>query len=313
METMNIEIKASCSNPDRIRQILKQKQALFTGIDHQIDTYFRVNNGRLKLREGNIEQNLIFYERNDIEGPKQSDVILYSSQDFSKLKKILQKSIGELIIVEKKREIFFIENIKFHIDKVKNLGSFIEIEASNKNGEVRKKLLQQCNYYIDQFQIKENEFIKRSYSDLLLDKMIEITEGSIREVVELSRHIPEFSAPYNDEEYHQRLRFVQHQILIAKFKDNAVGFKVGYRQEDHFYSWMGGVLPAYRRFGIAAKLADHQEEFCRRNQIKKIRMKTRNRHKNMLLLALNRSFRIIDIQTRDNVLENRIVLEKRLN
>ena len=31
--------------------------------------------------------------------------------------------------MDKKREIYFIHNVKFHIDNVKNLGTFIEIEA----------------------------------------------------------------------------------------------------------------------------------------------------------------------------------------
>jgi hypothetical protein len=63
MSHINIEIKARCNNPDKIRTILKSKAAKFKGIDHQIDTYFKVNSGRLKLREGNIENFLIFFQK----------------------------------------------------------------------------------------------------------------------------------------------------------------------------------------------------------------------------------------------------------
>ena len=56
---LNIEIKAKCQVPEKIHQILRKKEAEFKGIDHQIDTYFNVNDGRLKLREGNIENHLI--------------------------------------------------------------------------------------------------------------------------------------------------------------------------------------------------------------------------------------------------------------
>lgn len=78
MNHINIEIKAKCSQPDKIRDFLKSQSAEFKGVDHQIDTYFKVNKGRLKLREGNIENNLIYYERENKQGPKQCYFILFS-------------------------------------------------------------------------------------------------------------------------------------------------------------------------------------------------------------------------------------------
>lgn len=89
MKHLNIEIKAKCNDHDKIRSVLKSHNADFKGIDHQIDTYFKVNNGRLKLREGNIENFLVFYERENKEGPKQSDVILFKSDPNSSLKETL--------------------------------------------------------------------------------------------------------------------------------------------------------------------------------------------------------------------------------
>ncbi|MBU0536174.1 MAG: adenylate cyclase, partial [Nanoarchaeota archaeon] len=73
MPHKNIEIKARCSDHARIRDILLREKADFKGTDHQIDTYFNTCNGRLKLREGNIENSLIFYKREDKTGPKKSD------------------------------------------------------------------------------------------------------------------------------------------------------------------------------------------------------------------------------------------------
>jgi predicted adenylyl cyclase CyaB len=169
MDHVNIEIKAKCQNKDKIRKILKSLKADFKGTDHQIDTYFKVKSGRLKLREGNIENCLIFYKRKNISGPKQSDVILYESKLMTPLKKILTEVLGQLIVVDKKREIFFIKNVKFHLDSVKNLGTFIEIEAIDNKGIMNKnKLLEQCNYYLKLFSIKEKDLISKSYSDLLL-------------------------------------------------------------------------------------------------------------------------------------------------
>lgn len=167
----NIEIKAKSKNTGKIRQILKNKKADFKGIDRQIDTYFKVNSGRLKLREGTIENYLIYYERENREGPKQSNVTLYKSSSDYSLKDVLTKSLGILVVVDKQREIYFLGNVKFHIDKVKKLGSFIEIEAIDKDGSIGKdKLLQQCKYYMGLFGIKEENLISCSYSDLLLNQ-----------------------------------------------------------------------------------------------------------------------------------------------
>jgi predicted adenylyl cyclase CyaB len=171
MSYVNIEIKAKSNNQDTIREILKLKNADFKGVDYQIDTYFKVNNGRLKLREGNIENHLIYYQRENKEGPKQSDIILFKSDPKSSLKEILTKALGILVVVDKKREIYFIDNVKFHIDTVKNLGTFMEIEAIDSDGSFRKeKLFEQCQNYLDLFGIPKDDLISVSYSDLLLKK-----------------------------------------------------------------------------------------------------------------------------------------------
>jgi adenylate cyclase class 2 len=171
MAHVNFEIKARSDNQGQIREILKSRNADFKGIDHQIDTYFKVNFGKLKLREGEIENHLIHYQREDKEGPKQSNVTLFESQPDSSLKDILVKALGILVVVDKKREIYFIDNVKFHIDEVKELGTFIEIEAIDIDGTFGKeKLLKQCRFYFDLFKISQKDLISVSYSDLLLKK-----------------------------------------------------------------------------------------------------------------------------------------------
>src|ERR1700741_4977643 len=128
MSFLNVEIKARCKNPDAIRNYLQTNHAIFKGTDEQTDTYFNVANGRLKLREGNIENNLVYYERKNEEGAKESNFQLINLPDAKRLKEMLTRSLGIKIIVEKKREIYFIGNVKFHIDEVVGLGNFAEIE-----------------------------------------------------------------------------------------------------------------------------------------------------------------------------------------
>ncbi|MDR8392001.1 class IV adenylate cyclase [Aliifodinibius sp. S!AR15-10] len=168
MNILNIEIKARCPNPDRIRQILKEREAEFKGTDRQVDTYFEVPEGRLKLREGTIENNLIYYEREDTPDAKSSHIELVSFEDTSGIKSLLTAALPVKVVVDKKREIYFINNVKFHIDEVKSLGSFVEVEAIDRNQNIGKVTLeQQCNFYRKLFNITDDDLVANSYSDML--------------------------------------------------------------------------------------------------------------------------------------------------
>ncbi len=171
MSILNVEIKAKSDRQSEIRELLNSRKAINKGVDHQIDTYFDVKHGRLKLREGNIENNLIHYFREDKEGPKQSKITLFKSEPDSTLKEILSSSIGILTVVDKKREIYFIENVKFHIDTVMGLGTFVEIEAIDTDGTIGElELLNQCEFHLELFGIPKENLISVSYSDLILEK-----------------------------------------------------------------------------------------------------------------------------------------------
>src|SRR5579863_1209763 len=148
MPHLNFEFKARADNLIELENKLTGLKPEFVGEDHQIDTYFNVAEGRLKMREGNIENALIYYERMNATSAKQSDIILYEHRPSQDLKAILIKVHGVKAIVDKKRKIYFIDNVKFHFDIVKGLGEFIEVEAIDKDGSISlEKLKAQCNHY----------------------------------------------------------------------------------------------------------------------------------------------------------------------
>jgi predicted adenylyl cyclase CyaB len=168
MSHLNIEIKARCNDPAAIRRILHERGADFMGLDHQIDTYFQVPRGRLKLREGDIENSLISYSREDQKGPKKSHVSLYPVKDGPAMRDLLSRALDILVVVDKQREIYFIDNVKFHIDAVKDLGSFVEIEAIDREGTLGESFLHmQCEKYTALFGIRDEDRVAESYSDLL--------------------------------------------------------------------------------------------------------------------------------------------------
>ena len=168
---INIEFKASCNDIYTAEQKLITLKPKFIGEDHQIDTYFNTPIGRLKLREGNIENSLIFYERENTSNAKQSNVILYNHEANASLKSILTKVNGIKTVVDKKRRIYFIENVKFHFDRVEGLGTFVEVEAIDSDGRIGiEKLQEQCNYYANFLGVKDNDYLAISYSDMLMSK-----------------------------------------------------------------------------------------------------------------------------------------------
>jgi predicted adenylyl cyclase CyaB len=169
MAILNIEFKAKAKDITSLEKLLLQHNPLFIGKDHQVDTYFNVEKGRLKLREGNIENALIHYEREDFAGAKSSHILLYQHQPDKTLKDILIKTLGVKAVVDKRRKIYFINNVKFHFDTVDGLGTFVEVEAIDKDGTIGKEKLQaQCNEYAALFGIAAEDFCSVSYSDMIL-------------------------------------------------------------------------------------------------------------------------------------------------
>ena len=169
MKAIIIEIKARCTNPEEIETILLNNNARYEGSDRQIDTYFNSDSGRVKLREGNIENSLIYYQRKERKGQKKSEVTLYKTTgDSNALKEILANTLGIKTVVDKIRKIFYIKNVKYHIDQVQGLGSFVEIEAIDITGKVREEeLRKQCNDSIRLLGLEKAEFLDQSYSDMM--------------------------------------------------------------------------------------------------------------------------------------------------
>ena len=137
--------------------------------------------------------------------------------------------------------------------------------------------------------------------------------GTIDEIQEVIKCIPEFVNPYPREEFQKRLSRSNSLILIAEEKGKAVGFKCGYQKScSVFYSWMGGVIPEYRRKGTAAELLKEMENWSRFKKFSKLKFKTMNEHKAMLLFSIKHGFDIIDVEKSNKDPRLRIWLSKEL-
>jgi len=101
-------------------------------------------------------------------------------------------------------------------------------------------------------------------------------------------------------------------ILVAMDESAIVGYKIGYqRKPRHYYSWLGGVDPAYRKHGIGSTLMRLQHEWCQQHDYQTIRTHSKNKWRDMIILNLRHGFDIIGTWT-DDLGEPKIMLEKRL-
>ncbi len=166
-----IEFKARVADPENIERSLLALDPFYKGEDRQVDTYFNIQQGRLKLREGILENALIWYDRRNAAGSKHSTVLLHKHSADPSLKEMLTKLHGIKAIVDKKRRIYYIDNVKFHFDDVVGLGKFIEVEAIDEDGQLgMEKIRDQCQYYAALFKIKQEDYVAVSYSDMILQQ-----------------------------------------------------------------------------------------------------------------------------------------------
>jgi adenylate cyclase class IV len=126
----NVELKARDAHPGQSLEACRLLGAVDHGVVWQRDTYFAVPRGRLKLREqrpGSAQ--LIQYERPDHDGDRESVYRLAEVVDAGSLQASLASALAITVIVEKRRRLFFWQDVRIHLDDVAGLGAFIEFEA----------------------------------------------------------------------------------------------------------------------------------------------------------------------------------------
>ena len=163
----NLEIKVKLSSHKEVKTILKKNRIDLEGLLIQKDIYYKVDRGILKLRIENDKQTLIFYDRNEKSKKRWSD---YHLLEINKTdgNEFLKRFLDVLTIVNKKRELYLFNNTRIHLDFVKNLGYFLELETRVTNG--LKDAEKRFNYLLDLLNLHDKKEIRASYKDLLIDK-----------------------------------------------------------------------------------------------------------------------------------------------
>ena len=165
MKSRLIEMKATLGSLSNARDKINAMGANKQGTYRQVDTYFNVHTGRLKLREvdGEPTSMLVYYDRKDIPDLKESDIIILETDDPESLKAILQRSLGIKVTVTKQREIYHHQGTQIHLDNVEDLGTYIEFERPITDLPEDRKNLEEL---MEKLTIKPGDLITSSYSDL---------------------------------------------------------------------------------------------------------------------------------------------------
>jgi predicted adenylyl cyclase CyaB len=130
--------------------------------------YYKVGGKRLKLRIINGEfGHLVYYDRKDTTNKRVSKYLLSDTGNPFELDKILRKFFKVQLVVNKTREIYTVKNLRIHLDRIQGIGIFMEFEIIYNSLDDAKILMKEL---MKHFNIKRKDFIKDSYSDLILKK-----------------------------------------------------------------------------------------------------------------------------------------------
>src|SRR5882724_7475804 len=164
----NVEIKARVADPAALRARVAARATAPPRVLGQTDTFFSVARGRLKLRrfdDGTGE--LIFYERDDTPGPKTSTYAKAACLDAATLEGVLSRALGVRGVVAKRRELFMIGRTRIHLDDVRGLGHFLELEVVLRDGEPAADGEREAHALLAALAVPPEALLGPAYIDLL--------------------------------------------------------------------------------------------------------------------------------------------------
>jgi len=164
----NIEIKAKVHHSDHLRLLAEKISGTPAQLIFQEDTFFYSHSGRLKLRIFAPNRGeLIYYQRSDQEGPKESNYIISTTTEPHSLKRVLTSAYGVRGVIRKQRELYIIGQTRIHLDRVEGLGEFLELEFVMQIGQTDIEGMGTLEDLMGKLGIKKKDLISCAYIDLL--------------------------------------------------------------------------------------------------------------------------------------------------
>ena len=163
---LNLELKIKVNSHKQIESVLKKSGAEFKGILKQKDVYYKTKSGLLKLRIEGKSFTLIKYLR-DEKGKRWSNYELLDLRGKNP-EKYLESILNIEDVVEKKRKLYLYNNTRVHLDEVKGLGNFLELETLLVAG--KSDATRRFDFVKQMLGIENHEQIRKSYRNLILKK-----------------------------------------------------------------------------------------------------------------------------------------------
>ncbi len=164
----NVEMKARLRDPEATRRLVAAAADGPPATLEQTDTFFRVAAGRLKLREcGDGTAELIHYERPDGVAPRGSRYAKAAVPDSAALRALLEAALGVRGSVVKRRILYRVGRTRVHLDDVRGLGAFLELEVEMAEGESESAGVAEAQRLMRTFGIGDEALVAEAYVDLL--------------------------------------------------------------------------------------------------------------------------------------------------
>lgn len=164
----NIEIKAKVLDIDSVTKIAASFADEGPFEIAQDDTFFPCSDGRLKLRQISPDRGeLIFYQRANQAGPKESFYVRTATQDPQGLRDALNRAYGSAGRVIKHRTLFLAERTRIHVDRVEGLGTFVELEVVLTDEELSEEGALEASAIMERLGIAPYQLVETAYVDLL--------------------------------------------------------------------------------------------------------------------------------------------------
>jgi predicted adenylyl cyclase CyaB len=164
----NVEIKARIAGVAALQPLAARLADSGPTIIEQDDTFFTCPHGRLKLRDqSGAGAELIFYQRADESGPKESFYLRVPVAEPEALRELLQQAHGQTGRVRKRRVLFLIGRTRIHLDVVEGLGEFLELEVVLQDGEPATQGIVEAHKIMAQLGVTAQQLIQGAYVDLL--------------------------------------------------------------------------------------------------------------------------------------------------
>ncbi|CAN7158666.1 MULTISPECIES: class IV adenylate cyclase [unclassified Variovorax] len=182
----NVEIKARVQDLARLAAVTASFADTGPADIFQDDTFFACPSGRLKLRafsDGTGE--LIFYRRPDQAGPKEVFHVRTPTSEPDGLREALNLAYGTVGRVVKHRVLYIAGRTRIHLDEVRGLGAFLELEVVLRDDEGRDDGTREAAQLMERLAIDAAQLVEVAYVDLLKQR----SELRSAEQCSLSRQI----------------------------------------------------------------------------------------------------------------------------